>query len=243
MPQSRLRCIALRLVKYSDTQGIATLWSRELGRVSALVPLSASASARRQRAMMTPLTVFEAIATTKAGQSIARLSDIRPVVASPASIGSGTQTIISAFVADFLQAALKDSAPDPLLFDFLQQQIALLSTLRGNALANFHISLMYRLTRFLGIEPDIGTYSPGRYFDMIEARFTATAPLHIRILIPEHAEVAHLISRISDRSLRLLRLSAENRNEIVDKMLGYYALHHAPLSLPSLEILRQISEK
>ena len=240
MPQTRIKAIALRTVKYSDTQGIATLWSRDSGRISALVPLGKSPAARRQRALMTPLTVIEAIATSQAGRGVVRLSDIRPVVASPASQSAGTITLVTTFVADFLQAALKDCAADPLLFDFLEKQTELLGTLRGAALANFHIALMYRLTRFLGIEPDMGTYAPGCYFDMAEARFTPSAPLHTRVLAPEAAAVARIISRLTDRSLALPRLSAPQRNEIVDTLLAYYALHHANLNLTSIDIIRSL---
>lgn len=240
MPQTRIRAIALRTVKYSDTQGIATLITREGGRLSALVPLGASPSARRLRTMTTPLSIFEAIATTRSGQSIARLTEARAILYSPAVTGSPTHTIVSAFVADFLGAALKDSGADPLLFDWLEQQIELLATLKGAALANFHLSLLYRLTHFLGIEPDMGTYAPGRYFDMEEARFTASMPMHTRALAPEEAAVACLLSRIGDRTLGLLRLSAAHRGQMLDTLLQYYALHHAPLSLASLDIIRQI---
>lgn len=99
---------------------------------------------------------------------------------------------------------------------------------------------MYRLTRFLGIEPDTGTYAPGRYFDMAEARFTPTPPLSAKALSPEAAKAVSIISRITDRSLGLLRLTAAQRNEIVDTMLAYYALHHAPLNLTSLSIIRSL---
>lgn len=240
MPQTRIKAIALRTVKYSDTQGIATLWSREQGRISAQVPLGSSPTARRQRALMTPLTIIEAIATSKSGQSIARLSDIRPIVASPATLQGGAVTLVTTFVADFLGAALRDSAADPLLFDFLEQQTELLASLSGTALANFHIALMYRLTRFLGIEPDTGTYAPGRYFDMAEARFTVTPPLSAKALSPEAAALVRTLSRITDRSLGLLRLTAPQRNQIVDAMLAYYALHHSPLNLTSLSIIRAL---
>lgn len=239
--QQLVTCLALRAVKYSDSASIATVWSRELGRLAVATPSGAGREAKRRRAIMMPMGVFEAVATLRPQQEVARLSDIRPLAQSAAAMGDPAKSVVAMFLADFLCQALRESPPDELLSDFLFDQAAALGRLSGSALANFHLSFLYRLSRFMGIEPDMGSYAPGAFFDMREARFTATAPTHAQYLLPDHARLAAILARLQPRSLALLRLSHRDRNQALDEILRYYSLHLRPLSsIPSLPILRDI---
>lgn len=238
--ESPVTCIALRTIKYSDTASIATLWSREYGRMAVSIPSGNGREAQRRRAIMMPLGVFEAIADMRPGREVSRLKDVRPI-AGAGQITNPAAAAIAMFLADFLYAALKDSGPDPALTDFLLGRVAALKKARGNALANFHLSFLYNISIFLGIAPDMGTYARGRYFDMREARYVASAPLHSHVLDPVRGETLYTLSRLCDRSLGLMRLSRAQRNEMLDLMLDYYSLHYARLNaLASLAVVREI---
>lgn len=238
MPQ-KVTCICLRSVKYSDSRSVATLWTRELGVLSAVIPSGAGREAGRRRAIMMPMRVFEAVAWARAGQELVRISDVKPL---PAPMSSDPAAgAVALFVSDFLCSALRQSGPDELMSDFIFDSASRLPSLGGTALANFHLYFLTHLGRFLGIEPDMGTYAPGAYFDMREGRFCASAPLHRASLTPEQARVVAVLMRLSPRSLRLLRLSRSDRNAILDSILDYYTLHYAPMrSLSSLPILRAL---
>lgn len=237
--ESIVSCITLRTVKYSDKASIATLWSREQGRMAVSIPSGAGREAQRRRAIMMPMGTFEAVADIRPGRDIHRIKDVRPLDAG--QITNPAATAIAMFLADFLYAALKDSGPDPNLTDFLFEQAALLKKAKGNALANLHLSFLYRLSIFLGIAPDMGTYAEGRYFDMREARYAVTPPLHAHALDPERGKALHILSRLRDQSLGLMRLNRAQRNEMLDRILEYYTLHYAPLStLSSLAIVRDL---
>ena len=57
----QLRCVALRTIKYDDRRSIVSAWSEQLGRVSFIVPDGASREARRRRALLMPLSLFEGV--------------------------------------------------------------------------------------------------------------------------------------------------------------------------------------
>ncbi|MCM1223310.1 MAG: recombination protein O N-terminal domain-containing protein [Lachnospiraceae bacterium] len=237
--ESPVTCIALRTVKYSDKSSISTIWTREFGRMAVTTPSGSGREAQRRRAIMMPMCAFEAIADVRPGKEIGRLKDVRPIGAG--QITNPAAAAIAMFLADFLYAALKDSGPDRALSDFLIEMSAELKKTKGNALANFHLSFMYRLSVFLGIEPDMGTYAPGRFFDMREARFVKTPPLHQHALDPDRAQALHALSRLRPKSLRLMKLNRLQRNEMLDRILEYYTLHYARLSnLPSLAVVRDL---
>lgn len=236
---SPITCISLRTVKYSDSASIATIWTREFGRMSVSIPSGNGREAQRRRAIMMPLGTFEAIADIRPGRDISRIKDLRPIgygqILDPAA------SAIAIFLADFLYAALKDSGPDPALTDFLLEMSAELKKAKGNALANLHLSFLYKMSIFLGIEPDMGTYATGKFFDMREARFVATPPLHNHVLDPTKGQALRLLSRLTPRTLGLMRLNRAQRNEMLDLILEYYSLHYAKLNaLPSLSVVRDI---
>lgn len=238
MPQP-VTCICLRVVKYSDSQSVATLWTRELGALSAVIPSGAGREAGRRRAIMMPMRVFEAVAWTKPGRELARISDVRPVPA-PLSCDPATGAV-ALFISDFLCGALRNSGPDELMSDFIFSSAAKLHACCGTALANFHLYFLAHLGRFLGIEPDMGTYRAGAYFDMREGRFCPAAPLHPAVLPPAQARIVAVLMRLSPRALPLLRLSRAERNAILDGILDYYSIHYASMrSLSSLPILRSL---
>ncbi|MCD8387299.1 MAG: recombination protein O N-terminal domain-containing protein [Bacteroidales bacterium] len=239
--EEKVRCLALRTIKYSDSTSIATVWTDRLGRLSVAVPAGAGREARRRRAIMMPLGVFDAIAITRHGRELATLADVRPLVQSPAASGDPVRASMAMFLSEFLYTVLKESVADPYLCMFLADSVKLMGECSRPALANFHLYFLYRLGHFLGIEPDVGTYHTGSYFDIKEARFTPTAPLHPLQLPPDEAAAVKLLSRIQPRSLALWRMSRSQRRRVLDGILQFYSVHCAQVSdLPSLALLREM---
>ncbi len=71
------------------------------------------------------------------------------------------------------------------------------------AIANFHLYFIYRLAALLGVEPDMSTYAPGRWFDMEGGRFTASMPVTPKRLRPEEAGALAVLSRLTLKTLGL----------------------------------------
>lgn len=233
-------CICLRLVSHTDTVSIATLYSREQGMMAAAVHLGKSAEARRRRAMLAPLSLIEAVSSPSRRGNLVTLSDI---TLSPGGVSSGgaVRSIISAFLADFLCAVLREGQPDIHLFDFISDAVRSLSGATGTTLANFHLYFLYRLGRYLGIEPDMATYRRGRYLDMREGTFCTSPPSHRDYIDGESTSLIHALSRANMRSLGLIKLNRMQRNQILDAMLAYYTMHHTPVQrLTSLQIARDL---
>ena len=153
-------------------------------------------------------------------------------------------------MADFLGALLREPQADAPLFAFLLRSAEALAAgaLPGEAgahasrqLPNFHIAFMMRLQRFMGIEPDWSTYTPGAVFDMAAGVFRTLPPPHPRYLNPEESTAAWRLSRMTTANCHRFRFSRFDRNRILDGLLSYYRLHFPTLgSLPSTDILRQL---
>ena len=156
-------------------------------------------------------------------------------------IGSNPVKVsLTLFLSEFLSKVLRETDNNEVLFDYLKQAIEVLErTKRG--LANFHLTFLLGLTRFLGIYPNLENYTRGCYFDMLNGEFTYRSPTHQYLLNERESAYLHLLTRINFSNMHLFRLSRNDRNLIIDRLLTYYRLHLYDFqSIRSLEVLREL---
>jgi len=237
-----LRCAVLRTIKYDDNRSIVTAWSAERGRVSLLVPAGATREARRRRALMMPLGLFEGEADIRPGRELLSIRDVRPLRVLPDLCCNPAKAVVAMFLSEVLERVLREAAPDTLLTAFVFDAVEVLDRLnRPVGVANFPLVFLYKLGRFLGIEPDAGSWAPGYIFDMGEGVFRRTAPTSGRWLEADEAEMANLLGRLTFAASERLRIPRALRRRILDTILEYYTLHHTPLSdLKSLAVVQEI---
>lgn len=232
-----LHCVALRTIKYNERHSILSAYSLEAGRVSFLVPAGAGREATRRRALLMPLGVFECEAHSRHGQELMTMSQPRAEVVMHGIHSHPVKSAIAMFVAEVLSVVLRESQADGLLYAFLRQSVERLND-AGLGVANFHVCFLYRLGRFVGIEPDVSTYEPGRVFDMVDGTFRRTAPLHSRFLSPDDSAALAVLSRMTYDNMRHYRYTREERRQLLSHILDYYTLHYASLSsLKSIDVL------
>lgn len=241
-----LHCISLRRVRYDDRRSILTAWSAEAGRVSLIVPDGAGREAARRRALTQPLALFEGQVDMRPGREILSMRDLRPSAIMAGLAADPAKTLVALFVAEVLERALRESAPDDTLWRYLTAAIAVLDRMPpGPGAANFPPIFLYHLAGCLGIAPDAGAWREGLAFDLAGARFAHAPGLPGAaardILTPEQAAWIPRLARLTLRGGRLLPLSRALRREMLDIILRYYTLHHTPLdNLRSLPVLTQI---
>ena len=239
---SSLHCIALRTVKYDDRRSIVTAWSAERGRVAFLVPSGASREARRRRALMMPLSLFEGEADIRPGHDLLSLRDVRPSRVLASLSGDPAKAVVAMFLAEVLERVLREAPADSLLTEFIFQSVGALDGLeRAVGVANFPLVFLYKLGRFLGIEPDAGLWRPGRIFDLQGGQFRASAPLQGRWIEADEARFVHLLGRLDYSTASRLGIPRGDRRKALDTILEYYSLHYVRLTdLHSLPVVQEI---
>ncbi len=237
-----LKCVVLRTIKYDDRRSIVTAWSESRGRVSLLVPAGASREARRRRALMMPLGLFEGEADIKPGRDLLSIRDLRPLRVLPDICCNPAKAVVAMFLSEALDRILREAAPDPLLSAYIFDAVELLDKLtKPVGVANFPLVFLYKLGEFLGIEPDCGSWRPGYVFDLPGGVFRQTAPTNGRWIEPADAEFVRLLDRLSFAASERLGIPRTQRRNALDMILEYYTMHHAPLSgLKSLPVVREI---
>lgn len=237
-----LHCVALRTIKYDDRRSIVTAWSVERGRVAFIVPDGASREARRRRAIMMPLGLFEGEADIRPGRDLLSIRDVRPSGVLAELACNPAKAVVAMFLSEVLERLLREAAPDVLLSTFIFDSIRVLDGLtEARGVASFPLVFLYKLGMFLGIEPSGDTWRPGSVFDMNEGVWRPSAPNHGRWLDTDEASVARLISRLNYSNARRLGLPRALRRKALDRILEYYTLHYTSLAdLKSLGVVGEI---
>ena len=232
------RCITLNSVKYNDSRSIVNCLSRACGRVPLFVNDGNSPAARRRRAIMLPGSAFVCILDIRENRSLQSLRDIMPVRIM--HLDNPVVSAITLFACDFLATILRDSQPDPLLYDFVDEFFAHISS-SPHSIANAPIAFLFLLQHFMGIAPDSASYAPGFCFDFASGSFIPAPRANSQWLDASQAASLFSLSRINLRNMHLFPLSRHDRNAILDLLLQYYSTHFGAIrNLRSLPILRAL---
>lgn len=235
-----LRILPLRVTPYSDRTSLLSAFSRELGTISFAVPAGSGAGAARRRALLSVLTPLEVEASIRPGREVHTFKEPRALMALHLVHTDPIRAALAMFLAEVLQPILRQNEGDPLIFDFISDAMGLLNDASVPP-ANFHIAFLVGLAGLLGIAPDSGDFHNGRIFDMIDARFRSSTPLHGRALSPDESAAAERLMRMTWKNMGRYRYTGEQRARALNRVLEYYTLHHANLSsLKSPDILHSL---
>jgi len=236
----KLRCIVLNVMKYSDKNSIAHVYSDKRGRMAFLLPQGNTRGARLRNAAFMPLSEVALEAKITPNRDISTLRDIRPIRNLSNIYGDPIRSAIAMFISELLSRVIQESEQNEPLFRYISQSIAMLND-ATNGVANFHICFTYHLGAFLGIQPDVDSYTEGAWFDMAEGIFTPMPPASNHRLSPEKAHALHTLSRMSFANMHLFHYNREQRGEILDAMIQYFRLHNNAIGLlKTPDILRQL---
>lgn len=234
--------IVTDVIKYSDKKNIITLFAREQGRVSLLSATGNGKTARLRNASLMPLSLITADINFNAMRELQFLGRFsRPVLWKDIYFNP-VKSAVAMFVSEFLNIYIRQSPPDPRLFDFVVEAISLLDR-TDRVIANFHLAFLIQFLSYAGIFPDLSGWREDAFFDMQGGEMTVLHPPHAEVLKPSQARMLPLISRMNLHNSSRFRFSVGQRRELMRGLLRYYSLHFSGMSnLKSPQVLTEVFE-
>lgn len=219
---------------------IVDMFTREVGRLSFIVPLPKTPKSRMKKQYFQPMTLLEIECDVRQRVQLQKLKDVRLLSAYASVPFSPEKLALSLFTAEFLYHALRSEQCNEPLFAYVCDAMRWLDAVE-TGFANFHLTFLMRLSRFLGFYPNLDDYVDGCVFDLRAATFSLQVPTHRDFLQPDDAQRIHTLMRMDFPTMRLYRLSRHDRNRIVDVLLYYYRLHIPQFpELKSLSVLQEL---
>lgn len=232
--------IVLHSLKYNDTTHIVDIYTQVRGRVSFLVTATRSKRAAVKYVLFQPLSVIEFEADFRPSSSLYRIKEVKayPFKTIPYD---PYKSAIALFLAEFLYKAVKEEGENDPLFAYLHHSIEWLDEC-GSDFANFHLVFLMRLSRFLGLYPNLDDYHRGDYFDLLNACFTSLRPhKHSFYVDAEESFRITRLMRMNYDTMHLFRMVRGDRARCLTIISDYYRLHIPGFQeLKSLSVLREL---
>lgn len=234
--------IVLRCIKYNDSMNIVDVYTKLSGRASFLVRISRSRKSNVKSVLFQPLSFIEFEADFRAKSSIYPIRNAKVWIPFQSIPYAPYKSTMALFLSEFLYRALKEEEGNEALFAYLENSILWLDTCKSN-FSNFHLVFLMRLSRFLGLYPNLSQYREGAYFDMLNAQFSSSLPAHSAYLNVEESARVPLLMRINYKTMHLVRMNRSQRDRCLFLINDYYRLHLPDFPvLKSLDVLKAIFE-
>ena len=235
----KTKAIVLFTLKYNDTSSIVHAFTEEEGHMSFLLRIPKSHKAKVKNVLFQPLSILELnIDVSKHGLSYIReAQSVFPFNSIPFD---PLKLSLALFIAEYLSKVLREEAQNLPLFAYLENSIQWLDG--SNELpSNFHLVFLMRLSRFLGLYPNLDNYHEGDFFDLENGCFVSSQPFHGQFVQGEQAKLILTLMRMNYETMHLFKMSRADRNEILDVLLKYYSIHiPGSADLNSLPVLKEL---
>ena len=236
----KTEAIVLHSFKYGETRIIVDVFSRESGRLSLIAALPKTQKGRLKKQYFQPMTLLEMTYEQHQRVQLQQLKDARLLTAWGSIPFSSEKLALSLFTAEFLYHALRSEQQNESLFAYICDSMQWLD-MSDKGYANFHLTFLMRMSRFLGFYPNLDDYVDGCVFDLRTATFSLLVPTHRDFLQPDDSRRIHTLMRMDFPTMHLYRLNRMDRNRITEVLLHYYRLHIPQFpDLKSLHVLQEL---
>jgi DNA repair protein RecO (recombination protein O) len=229
--------IIIHTTKYSENSVIAKIYTREFG-LQSYIASTGKSKKGRNKALLQPLSIVQLTSTGRS--DLQRITEINILHAYSDIPYNVVKSSIGIFLNEILYRSVKESHPDEDLFEFIKSSLLILD-LKTDSCADFHISFMVQMSRFLGFYPQGEFSGDTPYFDLQEGRFQRTAPVTLNYLDVRMSELLNYYILKGYGSNDALKPSKEERKALLSALITYYRLHIATFGeLRSHDILEQV---
>lgn len=219
---------------------IVDMFTEEAGRLSFIISIPKTSKGRIKKQYFQPMTLLEVEYDVRQNVQLQKLKDAHLLTAYTSIPFSPEKLALSLFIAEFLYHALRSEQQDKLLFAYVCDSMQWLDTVEVG-FANFHLTFLMRMSRFLGFYPNLDDYVDGCVFDLRTATFSLQVPTHRDFLDSHDSQLIHTLMRMDFPTMHLFQLSHHDRNRITEVLLHYYRLHIPQFpELKSLGVLQEL---
>lgn len=235
-----IRAIVLRTVRYGDLSLIVDTYTREYGRKSFVTSVGKSRSKRAQGVCWRPLAMVEFAADVHESKKLPKPKDVSVYYGYLDAAANPLKVTVMLFLAEFLAAALRNEERNEALYYYIESSLKWFDSCTGPC-PNFHLVFLMRLSRFVGVYPNVEESSGLPFFDLVEGCYKALCPPHSYYLTGEEARALPVVFRMNYDTMRFFKFSRRQRKSMLDTLNTYYRIHVPDFpELKSIGVLAEV---
>ena len=235
----KTEAVVLGAVKYGDSSIILRTYSNEHGLISFIAGGLRSRKGPLRPSMVQVLSVLQLVYYDHSRGELKRIKEASVAEPLQEIFYDPVKSSLAMFLAEILQHVLQEEEPNHELYRFIRTAVYTLDTM-SEGLESFHLKILYRLTGYLGFQPETPPVQT-QFFDLLNGVYPAAEPAHANFLngtaLAQWLQLAKESKKITEKS----SLNKEQRRQTLDSLILYYRLHVKDFGkLKSLEILSEI---
>ena len=236
----KVRGIVLKTTQYGESSVVAQVFTDKFGIQSYMINGVKKPKAKIPMNVLQPLHMLDLVVYHKANSQIQRIAEARPSPVFKSIPYHVIKNTIVQFLNEVLYKSIRQQHADERLFDFIFNAISWFDEVETPS-ANFHLSFLLKLSRFLGFAPHAQTRSDQKYFDLQEGDFTSLVPLHAYFIHKREADYFLSLFTVPFEKINEIILDNTTRRFILDKILVFYRLHTASFGeIQSHQVLEEV---
>jgi DNA repair protein RecO (recombination protein O) len=236
----KVKGIVLKTSLYSESSVVVQVFTDHFGIQSYLINGVKKPKAKISINILQPLHLLDMVVYHKANTQLQRVSEARALPIFNTIPYHIVKNTIVQFLNEVLYKSIQQQHADNGMFDFIFNAISWFDAVE-EVNANFHLSFLLKLTRYLGFAPHTENRKDQKYFDLQEGEFTSIVPLHPYFI--DKADALQLISLYITpfEKINEIKISNGLRRSLLDKILIYYTLHTASFGkIKSHQVLEEV---
>lgn len=231
--------IVLRTVKYDDKSFIAHVFTHSHGHAAFMVNGSRSKRSGVAR-LFQPLTILSFQWDMRPTASLHRMKEVRLAFIQQSIPIDPVKRSITMLLAEFMCHTLDNETENADLYTYIEFSLQWLDA-ATEGYASFHLVFLLKLARFLGIAPDMGSYSEGDFFDLTRSRFVPYAIPSDTVMSSADAQNFFLLGTANYETMRTVAMNRHDRVRMLRYVEQYYSLHIPKFpTIQSIEILQAL---
>ncbi|MFN5358834.1 MAG: DNA repair protein RecO [Bacteroidota bacterium] len=239
--------IVLRTVKYGETSLVVSMYTEMFGLQQYMVNgvRTNKKNPSLHSAQLQPGNLLDMVVYHNDRQTLQRIKESKQLIQHETEVSNITRNAILLFMLELLQNCLKQPDAHADLFYFLEDVLSELYKSSESQLANLPLFYIIHLSHFFGFRIMDNFSHANQYLDLHEGQFVSSNPSHQLVIQPPLSEkVAQLLRAMQIAELGEIKLNRNQRNQLMDDLLQFYAMHIHPFSkLKSLAIIRTVLEE
>lgn len=230
------RAIIFKTTRFSDSKGIAHLYTEQFGLLAFFYSLSKSRKGS-QVSLFQPLNRIEIEFLYKEKNGIHNFKEVRiESVYNSIHLDIYKNTILL-FINEILHKCIKEHEANDALYSFIHHALSELDDRED--VSNFPILFLLELSKYLGFHPECDSeIKEPFYFDMQNGVMTNTNPSGLFMTSYNSCIINNILL---NRAYENLLTNSETRRNLLNELLMYYRLHlNSMQEIKSLKVLEEI---
>lgn len=227
--------LVIKTTRYSESSVIARIFTREFGWLNFHIPGVRSSKNKSKGNLFQPLQYLEMDIYHHPGKNLMKIKDYRPGYIYRKLPFDMIRQSVAIFMLEVLSKCIHEEERNPLLYDFVRQQLIQLDEDERLDLM-MPATFLLQLSTILGFQPLASDRDQAEYFHLEDGHFDEMAGHPEMTLDIKTSEV---LKRILNDSSSVL--TSQERQMLVDGFIRYFQIHIPGFKQPtSLDILRQV---